>query len=384
MADAVPKSITPNADTSTGNSTDSAKAYLTNSELVCGYGERRVVDGISFSLQRGEIGCILGPSGCGKTTALRAIAGFVKVMEGVIRVNDRVLSSSREWVAPEKRNLGMVYQDYALFPHLNVEQNIGFGLHKKTAQERQAICDSLLQLIQMQGYGKSHPAELSGGQQQRVALARSLAVNPDILLLDEPFSGLDVELRRELSSRVRAILKERGTTALLVTHDQEEAFAVADKVGVMQAGKLLQWDTPYNLYHRPRHRFVADFVGRGCFIRGHVLNSETLNTELGAIQGKSQYALNEGQQVELLVRPDDVLIDDNSQVRATIIRKLFVGTNTLYGLKLSTGTEVETMLPSHEDYEIGTEHGLRVETPHLITFELGTSDAMVSDSNASS
>jgi len=351
-------------------STSDKGAYLINTDLVCGYGENTVVDGISFSLERGEIGCILGPSGCGKTTVLRAIAGFVELKQGNIKVNERLLSSPDKSIAPEKRNLGMVYQDYALFPHLDVKQNIGFGLKQKSDKERKTICSDLLTLIQMENYGNYHPSELSGGQQQRVALARSLAVNPDILLLDEPFSGLDVELRRELSSNVRDILKDRGTTALLVTHDQEEAFAVADRVGVMKSGKLLQWDSPYNLYHRPQHRFVADFVGRGSFIRGQVLNSETLNTELGAISGQSQYKLEEGQQVELLVRPDDVLIDDTSQTRGTIINKLFVGTNTLYGLKLSTGTEIETMLPSHEDYGIGSEHGLRIETPHLITFDL--------------
>lgn len=329
-----------------------------------------VADGISFSLERGDIGCILGSSGCGKTTVLRAIAGFISLKQGSIEVNGRLLSSPDRSIAPEKRNLGMVYQDYALFPHLNVEQNICFGLNKVSTQERQAVCADLLQLIQMEGYGKTHPSELSGGQQQRVALARSLAVKPDILLLDEPFSGLDVELRRELSSSVRAILKERGTTALLVTHDQEEAFAVADKVGVMKSGKLLQWDNPYNLYHRPKHRFVADFVGRGGFINGQILNAGTIDTELGAIEGKSQYELSKGQQVELLIRPDDVLIDDSSQVRGTICSKLFVGTNTLYGLQLQSGTKIETMLPSHEDYEIGSEHGLRVEMPHLITFEL--------------
>lgn len=329
-----------------------------------------MADGISFSLERGEIGCILGSSGCGKTTVLRAIAGFVSLKQGSIEVNGRLLSSPETSIEPEKRNLGMVYQDYALFPHLNVEQNICFGLNKVSAQERQTVCADLLELIQMKGYGEHHPSELSGGQQQRVALARSLAVKPDILLLDEPFSGLDVELRRELSANVRSILKERGTTALLVTHDQEEAFAVADKVGVMKSGKLLQWDTAYNLYHRPKDRFVADFVGRGSFIHGQVLDSRTLTTELGAINGKSQYELIEGKQVELLVRPDDVLIDESSPVRGSIVNKLFIGTNTLYALRLASGTEIETMLPSHENYEIGSEHGLRIETPHLITFDL--------------
>lgn len=349
---------------------DSTDAYLASTNLVCGYGEHQVVEGVHFSLKRGEIGCLLGPSGCGKTTVLRSIAGFVPLKSGEIHVNQRLLSSQHHSVPPEKRNLGMVYQDYALFPHLTVEQNVCFGLKKQKPEQRRALCSELLELIQLQGYEHHQPSQLSGGQQQRVALARSLAVNPDILLLDEPFSGLDVELRRELSCNVRSILKDRGTTALLVTHDQEEAFAVADKVGVMKFGKLLQWDTPYNLYHRPGHRFVADFVGRGSFIQGQVLDNHTLNTELGNISGTSQQTLSKGQQVELLVRPDDVLIDDASQVRGTIVNKLFVGTNTLYSLQLASGTQIETMLPSHEDYAMGSEHGLRVEAPHLITFDL--------------
>ena len=346
-------------------------AYLVNTDLTCGYGEHQVVRTLGFSLKQGEIGCLLGPSGCGKTTVLRAIAGFIPLQQGQIRVNQRVLSSPDVMVAPEKRHLGMVYQDYALFPHLNVEQNIVFGLNKKTAEERKHVCKELLELIQMPDYGAKHPAELSGGQQQRVALARSLAVNPDILLLDEPFSGLDVELRRELSANIRTILKERGTTALLVTHDQEEAFTTADRVGVMKAGKLLQWASPYDLYHRPSHRFVADFIGRGTFVQGQVIDKETVDTELGRVTGESADALTPGQQVELLVRPDDVLIDDSSQIRATIVEKLFVGTNTLYSLKLASGACVETMLPSHEDYAMGSEHGVRVEAPHLITFAAG-------------
>lgn len=354
----------------TDSSSNPNKDYLDIRNIHCGYYDRTVVDGISFSLERGEIGCILGPSGCGKTTVLRSIAGFVPLSEGEIRINNRVLSSNSLMLPPEKRNLGMVYQDYALFPHLNVEQNICFGINKQRSAEKLSICNELLDLIKLGGYNKHHPSELSGGQQQRIALARSLAVNPDILLLDEPFSGLDVELRRELGANVREILKQRGTTALLVTHDQEEAFAVADRVGVMHNGKLLQWETAYNLYHRPKHRFVADFVGRGCFISGEVIDANTLKTELGQISGVSQAEMVFGQEVEVLVRPDDLVIDDTSTIRGKIENKLFIGTNTLYGLRLPSGTRVETMLPSHEDYKLGTEHGLRVDGPHLITFPL--------------
>lgn len=352
------------------NHLTSGVAYLSIEGLVCGYSNRRVVDGISFSLERGEIGCILGPSGCGKTTVLRSIAGFISLEEGAISVNQRLLSSPTDSMPPEKRNLGLVYQDYALFPHLNVQQNICFGLKHLSIEEQKSTCSEMLDLIQMPSYASQHPSELSGGQQQRVALARSLAVNPDILLLDEPFSGLDVELRRELSANVREILKERGTTALLVTHDQEEAFAVADKVGVMQTGQLRQWDSPYNLYHCPQHRFVAEFVGRGCFIPGQVIDSRSVDTEFGILQGTSQRQITQGQHVDLLVRPDDVMIVQKSAIKGKIISKAFSGTNTLYRLQLNSGTVIETMLPSHKDYAIDSEHGLRIEAPHLITFEL--------------
>ncbi len=342
--------------------------YLDIDQLECGYGGSPVINGISFSLQRGEIGCLLGPSGCGKSTALRAIAGFLKPSSGTINVNGRCLSDKNKCLPPEKRNLGMVFQDYALFPHMTVRENLVFGLHKLSSSERQEVCDEYLELIHMRAYADVYPAELSGGQQQRVAVARSLAMRPDILLLDEPFSGLDVELRRELNRSVRDILKKSSTTALLVTHDQEEAFAVADRIGVMRSGKLHQWDTAYNLYHRPGHRFVANFVGRGSFIPGQVTGSDEVETELGKLKGVSQTPMDEMHEVELLVRPDDVRIDPTSSIQGKIERKLFIGTNTLYRLRLASGMHIETMLPSHEDYEIGSMHGLRIDAPHLIVF----------------
>lgn len=343
-------------------------AYLEIDQLECGYDATPVINGISFWLERGQIGCLLGPSGCGKSTALRAIAGFLKPFSGTIKVNGRCLSDNRNCLPPEKRNLGMVFQDYALFPHMTVRENLAFGLNKLSASERQKVCDEHLELIRMSGYADVYPAELSGGQQQRVAVARSLAIKPDILLLDEPFSGLDVELRRELNQSVRDILKKSSTTALLVTHDQEEAFAVADRIGVMRSGKLHQWDTAYNLYHRPGDRFVANFVGRGSFIPGQVVGEKEVETELGKLTGVSQAPMDESGEVDLLVRPDDVRIDPDSSIRGIIERKLFIGTNTLYRLRLTSGNCIETMLPSHEDYEIGSIHGLRVDAPHLIVF----------------
>ena len=358
------------ADNTTGNSTACpTEGHLELNRLICGYGEEPVVRNLSLSLATGQIGGLLGPSGCGKTTVLRAIAGFVKLQAGEIRVHQKLLSSSNLNVPPEQRHLGMVYQDYALFPHLSVEQNICFGLYRKSREYRQSRCTELLGLVQLEGFEQRFPSELSGGQQQRVALARSLATKPDILLLDEPFSGLDAELRRELSRSIRDILKQQNTTALLVTHDQEEAFAVADQVGVMQCGQLLQWDSAYNIYHQPNQRFVANFVGRGCLIKGRVRDQSSVETELGTVFGESSRAMQIGTEVELLVRPDDLVTDTESPIRGRIGCKLFVGSNTLYRVRLASGVEVETLLSSHENYETDSEIGLRYQAPHLITFE---------------
>lgn len=344
------------------------KPYLSIENLSCNYGESPVFQDLSFELNRGEIGSILGPSGCGKTSILRAIAGFLQPSQGEIRLDNRILSGPNLLLPPEERNLGMVYQDYALFPHLSVYENICFGIYKKTKKSQKIIADGLLELIQLDGYEDRMPAQLSGGQQQRVALARSLATNPDILLLDEPFSGLDIELRRELSLSVRDILKERDTTALLVTHDQEEAFAVADSIGVVKKGRLQQWDTAFNLYHRPANRFVADFVGRGSFLSGVLVDENTVETEFGLIRGEGTTDKQAGTQIDLLLRPDDLVADENSRFRGRISKKLFIGSNTLYKLTMPSGIELEAILSSHRDHEVGDELAVSIEAPHLVAF----------------
>ncbi|PLC54351.1 ABC transporter [Pollutimonas nitritireducens] len=221
-----------------------------------------VVDNLSLNLEKGHIGCLLGASGCGKTTVLRAIAGFEPLRAGSISLGTTVLSSDNEQVEPEHRNVGMMFQDYALFPHLSVEKNIGFGLRRWDRQRRKQRVDELLCLAGLEGSGQRYPHELSGGQQQRVALARALAPEPELLLLDEPFSNLDVDTRERLAFEVRDILKRTGHTAILVTHNQAEAFAIADRIGVMRNGVIAQWDTPYGIHHSPVNAFVADFVKR--------------------------------------------------------------------------------------------------------------------------
>src|SRR3990172_13042494 len=212
---------------------------LTLNDIECRYDERAVVRGLSMRVAPRSIVCLLGPSGCGKTTVLRAIAGFHPLRGGEIRIKSMSVSRPGYLLPPERRHLGVVFQDYALFPYLTVSDNIGFGLRGKTRAQKEAVVRDLLEVVGLSGYGRSYPHELSGGQQQRVALARALAPEPDLVLLDEPFSNLDIDLRERLSGEVRDILKRRHATAVLVTHDQHEAFALGDVVGVMREGRLL-------------------------------------------------------------------------------------------------------------------------------------------------
>ncbi|MBD9632418.1 ABC transporter ATP-binding protein [Pseudomonas sp. PDM19] len=335
-------------------------------DLSCGYEQQRVVQGVSLHLNVGDIGCLLGPSGCGKTTTLRAIAGFEPVQAGCIELAGEVISRPGFTLSPEKRRIGMVFQDYALFPHLSVADNIAFGIRKHPERER--IVGELLELVKLDGLGQRFPHELSGGQQQRVALARALAPQPQLLLLDEPFSNLDVELRRQLSHEVRDILKARGTSAVLVTHDQEEAFAVSDHVGVFRHGVLEQWDTPFNLYHEPQTPFVASFVGQGYFIRGQMCGRDAVQTELGLLRGNRAYSLPDGSAVDVLLRPDDLVPAADGALKARIVGKSFLGAATLYRLQLPTGTQLESLFPSHSDHQPGDEVAIGVAAEHLVLF----------------
>jgi len=345
--------------------------WLQVKNIVCRYDSSAtppVVDDLSFVLEAGEIGCLLGSSGCGKTTVLRAIAGFQAIESGSIELTGKLLSGVNHHLAPEKRQVGMVFQDYALFPHLSVRDNITFGLHKMPAKAREQVCEELLDLVKLAGMGHRYPHELSGGQQQRVALARALAPSPALLLLDEPLSSLDAELRRGLALEVRDILKERGMSAIMVTHDQEEAFAFADKIGVLHKGGLEQWDVPFNLYHEPKTRYVANFIGQGVFLPGFVREANTIETELGLLQSHKHYPWPSNTVVEILLRPDDIVESSDSPYQAQIVRKLFAGTSTLYTLALPTGSHIEAALPSHHDFDIGLQIGIRVEADHLIAF----------------
>lgn len=343
---------------------------LVVNQVKSAYDKTQILNGISLKLEAGEIGCLLGPSGCGKTTLLRSIAGLQTIKAGEIYLGDTLISSAKTNMPTEKRNIGMVFQDYALFPHMNIADNISYGIKKQKKAEQKQRIKELLELVGLPLIEKRYPHELSGGQQQRVALARALAPRPDILLMDEPFSGLDVELRESLAKEVRDILKTEGITALMVTHNQNEAFAMADSVGVINNGQLLQWDTPYNVYHEPADPFVADFIGQGMLIQGSICDCKGVHTELGLFKTQLPENTEKGQKVSVLVRPDDIVHDDDSEWQLEVVSRAFRGSHYLFTLKLPNDELIQCMSQSHHDHPTGSKIGVRIEMDHAVVYPL--------------
>ena len=336
---------------------------------------RAAVQDVSLGLRAGDIGVLIGPSGCGKTTLLRAVAGLEPVSGGEIQLAGHTVSSAQTHVPAEKRRIGMVFQDYALFPHLDVARNVAFGIHDWPSPERKARVAEVLEWVGLGDAQKRHPHELSGGQQQRVALARALAPRPQLLLLDEPFSNLDVDLRERLAHEVRGILKAAGATALFVTHDQLEAFAIGDMIGVMHEGALHQWDDAYSLYHRPATRFVAEFIGHGVFAPATLVEVDgqvAVQTALGDLTDVTECPLPSAYpqgQCDVLLRADDIVHDDDAPVKAEIVRKAFRGSEFLYTLRLASGQTVQAHVPSHHDHRLGEWIGIRTQVDHVVTFK---------------
>lgn len=318
---------------------------------------------------------LYGPSGAGKTMTLQAIAGLVRPASGRIRIGGRTLYDSARGIdlPPPERRVGYLFQHYALFPHLTVRENVSFGLTSwlrrgLSADEAQRV-RGLLERFGLAELASSRPDKLSGGQKQRVALARALAPRPELLLLDEPFSNLDVDLRERLSLEVRAILKAQGATAILVTHDQLEAFAMADEIGVMHAGAIEQWGTAHQLYHKPATRFVGDFIGQGVLMPARVTAPRQLDCELGTLHSRDGLGVAPGvAEVDVLIRPDDILHDDASALRAQILHKAFRGAEILYTLRLASGGRVLSLAPSHHDHGVGDWIGIRVEVDDVVAF----------------
>lgn len=333
-----------------------------------------VLSDISIELESGDIACLLGPSGCGKTTLLRTIAGFEKPRSGEVWIDGWRVSAPDLDTPVEKRRVGMVFQDYALFPHLSVRDNIGFGLQDLPRLQRQQRIDELSRMLEIENLLSEFPHRLSGGQQQRVAIARAMAPRPQILLLDEPFASLDVELRESIAREIRQVLKQDGITAVMVSHNQFEAFAMADEIGVMKSGRLLQWSTAFELYHEPATAFVANFVGEGVFLPGEVSDARSVNTELGVLQGEHLLGYEPGRAVSVLIRPDDVIHDDDSPFTARVVEKAFRGAEFMYTLALESGARILSLVPSHHAHERDSQIGIRVEMDHLVVFPHGAVD----------
>jgi iron(III) transport system ATP-binding protein len=324
------------------------------------------VDDLSFSLETGRILALLGPSGCGKTTTLRLIAGFEVPETGEIAIGGRIVARAGEaGVPPEERSVGVVFQDYALFPHLSVEANIAFGVSRLPRPERRARVARMLDLVGLGDLGRRYPHELSGGQQQRVAAARALAPAPTLLLLDEPFSNLDADLRAQMRDEVQKILRATGTTAIFVTHDQEEAFTIADEVGVLNRGRLEQLATPHRIYHHPATPFVAEFVGAADFLPG-LVTAAGIVTEIGVFANVENRA--PGARVRVMIRPDDVSFIPDPAGEAVLVQRYFRGSENLYCLGLPSGHRVHSSQPSSAAFATGLRVRPAPHVLHVVTF----------------
>jgi len=328
-----------------------------------------VLQRVSLQVEAGMMVCLLGPSGCGKTTLLRLIAGFEEPDEGEIHLIKRLVSRPGMVVPPEQRHIGMVFQDYALFPHMTIGQNIQFGLFRWPSAWRHARLAEMLELVGLKGFDRRYPHELSGGQQQRVALARALAPNPQLLLLDEPFSNLDVNLRQQLREEVQAILAQAGITAVLVTHDQEEALSMANTLAVIDQGCIVQYATPDEAVQQPGTRFVAQFLGLGHFLAGEIRDN-CMMTEMGGIPlppGRSPAPAH--QQVDVLVRPQDVcLCGDQDGIPSRVVHASFRGTHRLYTLCLPSGTTLRGEFPDAVVLKSGEQIRVRLQLTDVIAF----------------
>ncbi len=324
------------------------------------------IDALSLTVASGHTLAVLGPSGCGKTTLLRLIAGFEEPTDGSVRLGGAGVAGLGAWVPPEQRGVGMVFQDYALFPHLTVSKNAAFGLHRMDRRDQARRVADVLDLVGLTGLEARYPHELSGGQQQRVALARALAPKPIVLLLDEPFSSLDPDMRSRMRSEVEAILQQSGATTVLVTHDHEEAFAMADRVAVLNRGRLEQLGTPEIVYHLPTTPFVAEFVGQADFLPGSV-DGLLVRTELGPFPNTSGFP--SGMAVSVMIRPDDVALVPTPDGSGVVLSRQFRGSENVYTVRLASGRSLHSSQPSDVVYQRGSRVEIKISATHTVLFD---------------
>jgi iron(III) transport system ATP-binding protein len=331
--------------------------------LTKSYGaDEPVLRGLDLTVPSGALAAVLGPSGCGKTTMLRIVAGFLHGEAGTVRLGDRLLSGPGVHVSPERRRIGIVPQEGALFPHLSVARNVAFGLTRVERSERRRRTEDMLELVGLDGYGDRMPHELSGGQQQRIALARALAPSPQLVLLDEPFNALDSALRAGVRSDVRAALRATGATAILVTHDQQEALSTADLVAVVRDGRVAQCDTPQNLYRHPADPWIADFVGDAVLLPGTVDSDGTARTALGAVPlATPPDGLRAG---TVLLRPEQLRLTDahaEGAVRGTVTDVCYYGHDAMVTVAVEGhDTSVDIRIAGRLSVRPGEETGIRV------------------------
>ncbi|UQA50274.1 MULTISPECIES: ABC transporter ATP-binding protein [Vibrio] len=338
---------------------------LSIKNLTCQYDDQTVLESLSLEVEQGEIVCLLGASGCGKTTLLKAIAGLLPLSSGQMSLNCLTIDDGKNWLPPEQRNIGMIFQDYALFPHLTVAENIAFGLKNESAQQKLMKVEEMLSLIHLKGYGDRYPHQLSGGQQQRVAIARSLAYKPDLLLLDEPFSNIDTQVRHELIREIRKIFKEQGVTAIFVTHSREEAFAFADKMAVMNHGVIEQYGTASELYYQPSSKFVADFLGGGSYLVAKRISDNEYQTHLGVVEANAQQEIQVDDECALLLRPQHVQITADEESAIKVLEQHFMGDHCRYVIDVNGDRLLAT---SAQALNVGDSVIVKVETQGVLAF----------------
>jgi iron(III) transport system ATP-binding protein len=322
-----------------------------------------VITEVSFKLEEGEILGLLGPSGCGKTTLLRIIAGFTQPSSGRVELAGNVVNCPGCWIPPEKRNTGMVFQDYALFPHLTIADNIAFGLKKNFKKDliKKKVAE-VLELVGLTGLEKRYPHELSGGQQQRIALARAIAPQPALILLDEPLSNLDVQVRQRLRSEIRSILKAAGTSAIFVTHDREEALAICDRIGVMYLGKLEQIGTPEEIYLQPQSRFVAEFVSQANFLPAQ-RKGDFWKTEISEIEISTAMISEYGDRGDLMLRQEEIILKPDDKATTIVRDRQFLGREYRYCLETASGKELHARTTTTIPVAVGEKVRLLVTSP---------------------